>query len=113
LGNSAEITTVSIVHGRVLHNQDDEERLALQSQGGEGGTSEDQVHSDLWEAVCLEFIARQEGVYNFIHDRIHEAAYSLIGEHSRAETHLRIGRLLWAHFTPERGKKPSSKSSTS
>ncbi len=80
LGNSAEITTVSIVHG----------------------TSEDQVHSDLWEAVRLEFIARQEGAYKFIHDRIHEAAYSLIGEHSRAESHLRIGRLLWAHFTPEK-----------
>jgi len=80
LGNSAEITTVSIVHG----------------------TSEDQVHSDLWEAIRLEFITRQEGAYKFIHDRIHEAAYSLIGEHSRAETHLRIGRLLWAHFTPEK-----------
>src|SRR6202007_3473564 len=59
LGNSAEITTVSIVHG----------------------TSEDQVHSDLWEAIRLEFITRQEGAYKFIHDRIHEAAYSLTGEH--------------------------------
>jgi PAS domain S-box-containing protein len=80
LGNSAEITTFSIVHG----------------------TSEEQVHSDLWEAVRLEFITRQEGAYKFIHDRIHEAAYSLIGEHARAESHLRIGRLLWAHFTPEK-----------
>jgi PAS domain S-box-containing protein len=80
LGNSAEITTVSIVHG----------------------TSEDQVHSDLWEAIRLEFITRQEGTYKFIHDRIHEAAYSLIGEHSRAESHLRIGRLLWEHFAPEK-----------
>jgi PAS domain S-box-containing protein len=83
LGNSAEITTVSIVHG----------------------TSEDQVHSDLWEAIRLEFITRQEGAYKFIHDRIHEAAYSLIDEHSRAESHLRIGRLLWAHFTPEKREK--------
>ena len=80
LGNSAEITTVSIVHG----------------------TSEDQVHSDLWDAIRLEFITRQEGAYKFIHDRIHEAAYSLIAEHSRAEGHLRIGRLLWEHFTPEK-----------
>ena len=80
LGNSAEITTVSIVHG----------------------TSEDQVHSDLWEAIRLEFITRQEGAYKFIHDRIHEAAYSLISEHSRAESHLRVGRLLWEHFTPEK-----------
>jgi PAS domain S-box-containing protein len=80
LGNSAEINTVSIVHG----------------------TSEDQVHSDLWEAIRLEFITRQEGAYKFIHDRIQEAAYSLISEHSRAESHLRIGRLLWEHFTPEK-----------
>jgi PAS domain S-box-containing protein len=79
LGNRAEINTVSIVHG----------------------TSEDQVHSDLWEAIRLEFITRQEGAYKFVHDRIHEAAYSLISEHSRAESHLRIGRLLWEHFTPE------------
>ena len=80
LGNSAEITTVSIVHG----------------------ASEEQVHSDLWEAVRLELIARQEGAYKFIHDRIQEAAYSLIPEHSRAEAHLRIGRLLWAHTATEK-----------
>jgi PAS domain S-box-containing protein len=80
LGNSAETTKLSIV----------------------SGTSEDQVHLDLWEAVRLELIARQESGYQFIHDRIQEAAYSLIPEHSRAETHLRIGRLLWAHVTPEK-----------
>jgi PAS domain S-box-containing protein len=80
LGNSAEISTVSIVHG----------------------TSEQEVDSDLWEAVRLEMVARQEDTYKFIHDRIQEAAYSLVPEHSRAETHLRIGRLLWAHTTPER-----------
>src|ERR1700737_2241696 len=80
LGNSAEISTISIVHG----------------------TSEEQVHSDLWEAVRLEFIAHQDGAYKFVHDRIQEAAYSQIPEHSRAEAHLRIGRLLWAHFTPEK-----------
>jgi len=80
LGNSAEITTISIVHG----------------------TSEEQVHSDLWEAVRLEFIAYQDGAYKFLHDRIQEAAYSQIQEQSRVEAHLRIGRLLWAHFTPEK-----------
>jgi PAS domain S-box-containing protein len=80
LGNSAEATTISIVQG----------------------TSEEQVHSDLWEAVRLELVARQEGVYKFIHDRIQEAAYSLIPKHSRAETHLKIGRLLWTHVPPEK-----------
>jgi len=78
LGNSAGNSTISIVHE----------------------TSEEQVHCDLWEAVRLELIARQEGGYTFVHDRIQEAAYSLIPEHSRAKTHLKIGRLLWAHLSP-------------
>ena len=80
LGNSTEISTLSIVHG----------------------TSEEEVHSDLWEAVRLEFIVRLKGSYKFVHDRIQEAAYSLIPEELRAEAHLRIGRRLAAHTPPEK-----------
>ncbi len=79
LGNGAEIGLLSIVHG----------------------TSEEEVHSNLWEAVRLEFVVRSEGLYRFVHDRIQEAAYSLIPENLRPETHLRIGRLLTAHTPPE------------
>ena len=80
LGNSAEITTLSIVHG----------------------SSEEELHSDLWEALRLEFIARLEGSYQFVHDRVQEAAYSLIPEKLRAAAHLRIGRLLMARTPLER-----------
>ncbi len=80
LGNSAEIATLCIVHG----------------------TSEEEVHSDLWEALRQEFIVRLEGSYKFAHDRVQEAAYSLIPEQVRAEAHLRIGRLLIARTPPER-----------
>ena len=38
----------------------------------------------------------------FVHDRVQEAAYSLIPEELRAEAHLRIGRLLAAHTPPEK-----------
>jgi PAS domain S-box-containing protein len=55
---------------------------------------EDQVHPALWPAVRLELVERLEGSYKFIHDRVQEAAYSLIPEALRAEVHLRIGRLL-------------------
>src|SRR5712672_2537045 len=80
LGNVAEITMLSIVHG----------------------TSEEEVHSDLWEAVRLDLIIRLEGVYRFVHDRVQEAAYSLIPADLRPEAHLRIGRLLATHTPPEK-----------
>jgi PAS domain S-box-containing protein len=80
LGNSAYTTTLALVRG----------------------TSEGQVHADLWEAVRLELVERLDGGYRFVHDRVQEAAYSLIPEPSRAEGHLRIGRLLAAHTPPER-----------
>ncbi len=79
LGNAAKVGTLSLVCG----------------------TAEAQVHADLFEALRAELVTPQEGSYRFIHDRVQEAAYSLIPEQSRAETHLRIGRLLVAHTPPE------------
>jgi PAS domain S-box-containing protein len=66
------------------------------------GTAEHQVQADLRAAVRLELIEHREGFYKFSHDRIQEAAYSLIPEESRAEVHLRIGRLLVTHIPPEK-----------
>jgi PAS domain S-box-containing protein len=80
LGNVAEIKVLSIVHR----------------------TSEQEIHSDLWEAVRLELIVRLEGVYRFVHDRVQEAAYSLVAAEQRAAAHLRIGRLLASHTPPEK-----------
>ncbi len=65
------------------------------------GMPEAEVHEDLQEAVRQEFIERLHGSYRFVHDRVQEATYSLIPESSRAETHLRIGRLLVAHTRQE------------
>src|ERR1700761_2698057 len=64
--------------------------------------SEEDIHGQLWEAVRAGLIFRSEDSYTFLHDRIHEAAYSLITVRSRAETHLRIGRLLAERTPPER-----------
>jgi PAS domain S-box-containing protein len=66
------------------------------------GMSEEQVHADLWEAVRQELVERLKGSYKFVHDRVHEAAYSLIPEPARAPAHLHIGRLLAAQTLPER-----------
>ncbi|WP_238263554.1 trifunctional serine/threonine-protein kinase/ATP-binding protein/sensor histidine kinase [Cupriavidus pauculus] len=72
MGNLAEIATLSTV-------------LAI---------PEKQVHIDLWGAVCQGLVERLESAYRFMHDRIQEAAYSMIPEAMRAEVHLRLGRLL-------------------
>jgi PAS domain S-box-containing protein len=80
LGNMADVTTLSLVQG----------------------ISEEDVHADLWEAVRLELIHRAEGSYRFAHDRIQEAAYSLIPRELRGEAHLRTGRLLAAHTPPDK-----------
>ena len=47
-------------------------------------------------------VERLAGAYRFVHDRVQEAAYSLIPEEARGEAHLRIGRLLAAHTPPEK-----------
>jgi predicted ATPase len=80
VGNSAEISTLAAV---------------LE-------TSEQETEAALWEALQLELIVRSEDFWRFAHDRVQEAAYSLIAEEARAEAHLRIGRLLHAHTPPEK-----------
>lgn len=61
-----------------------------------------QIHVTLWEAVGSGLVYRAEHSYSFLHDRVQEAAYSLIPETERAEAHLRIGRLLAANTPAER-----------
>jgi predicted ATPase len=79
LGNRVKINTLLAIHGG----------------------SEEEIHSELWEAVRAGLVLRLAGSYTFLHDRIQQAAYTLIPEEHRAEVHLRIGRVLLASMTAE------------
>ena len=83
LGNSTEFTTLRMVYQE----------------------SEENIHGQVWEAVRTGLIFRSEDSYTFLHDRVQEAAYSLITEQLRAEAHLRIGRLLAERTPPEKLKE--------
>ncbi|WP_280151767.1 trifunctional serine/threonine-protein kinase/ATP-binding protein/sensor histidine kinase [Piscinibacter sp. XHJ-5] len=83
LGNNVESTVLAMVHE----------------------DSSEEPDCDLDEAMRAGLILCSEGVYRFLHDRVQEAAYSQIPEARRAETHLRIGRLLAAHTPVERQKE--------
>ena len=82
LGNIAETATLALVHV----------------------VSEQEIHTALWDAVLAGLIVRQDEGYAFLHDRVQEAAYSLIPEDERPAIHLRIGRLFAARTDQEKLK---------
>ncbi|MDB4874324.1 MAG: multi-sensor signal transduction multi-kinase [Gemmatimonadetes bacterium] len=80
LGNVADVATLALV----------------------GGVPAETMHAALWDAVQAGLVFRLDGAYTFLHDRIQQAAYSLIPDERRAGLHVRIGRVLLANMTAEK-----------
>ena len=63
--------------------------------------TEEAIDAVLLEAVHTGLVFQHENAYKFLHDRIQQAAYSLILDEHRADIHLHIGRVLLASMTVE------------
>ncbi len=96
-----------------IGNQFDLTTLAIVCQKSEAETA-----TDLWKALQFGLILPQSEIYKFylekqkqeieqvsqvinyrfLHDRVQQAAYSLIPETHKQKTHLQIGRLFWQNI---------------
>lgn len=75
--------------------------VELESLTATTGFSEEVVLTALDLAVSEGLLLRLEGTYRFMHDRVQQAAYALLEPEARAAMHLRIGRRLLVHASPQ------------
>jgi len=80
LGSSAGMSTMSIVSRK----------------------SEQALEAVFLEAIRAGLVTHFGGALKFVHDRVQEAAYSLIPDTDRLGEHLRIGRLLVEKIPPDK-----------
>ena len=85
IGERFDLKTLAIVH-----EQTEDECIRALSPAVQSGL----IYPIGGSRVVAEASDNQESVYRFLHDRVHQAAYSLISDDQKQAAHLRIGHLL-------------------
>ncbi|MEO0534693.1 MAG: AAA family ATPase [Cyanobacteria bacterium P01_A01_bin.123] len=115
MGNDFNLATLALIHGCDRHETAAQLWPALQwglvlptseiyrffqASEFDAAIPTDETLSSLPEEIASpESSDETTPTYRFLHDRVQQAAYSLIPENQRPQTHLRIGRLLWHNMS--------------
>ncbi|MEG4397176.1 PAS domain S-box protein [Microcoleus sp. BROC3] len=98
IGNQFALTTLAIVSQRM----ETETATALWKTLQEGFVlPQSEVYKFYLEVENISQSTSQTVAYRFLHDRVQQAAYSLIPEAERAIAHYQIGQLLLQQISPE------------
>ncbi len=65
----------------------------------------DTISTDFTDELFLPVADAGSATYKFLHERVQQAAYALISESQKQETHLKIGRYLLQNAPPEQLEK--------
>lgn len=65
------------------------------------GKSQEDTLNDLWPALREGYLLTVGNKYKFLHDRVQQAAHTLLPKDAQQELHLKIGRLLLAYIPME------------
>ena len=104
IGNRFDLNTLSIVYGKPVQETADDLLPALQE---ELVLPVDESYKYISEPLqpptshTISDYQHQSPVYRFLHDRVQQAAYSLIEEKKRPEVHLKIGREMLKRISEE------------
>ncbi|AUT03214.1 histidine kinase [Nostoc sp. CENA543] len=104
IGNSFDLDTLAIVSEQTVIETSDALWKALQE--GLVLPTSDYYKFYIGQATQELVQNNQENVrYKFLHDRVQQAAYLLIPEDKKLETHYQIGQLLLNYISPENQKE--------
>lgn len=95
IGNSFDLDTLSIIYEKSAAETFQDLLPAARANLVQPTST---LEMTAGEAITSSLVVKD---YKFLHDRVQQAAYSLIEEDQRKATHLKIGRLLQNNINPE------------